>query len=91
MNIILIYPEMPDTFWTMKHLLKIIGKKAGYPPLGLLTVAAMLPANWNKRLADLNIESIDENKIKWADFIFIGGMNVQKKSAAEIISYCKNA
>jgi len=91
MNIILIYPEMPDTFWTMKHLLKIIGKKAGYPPLGLLTVAALLPENWNKRLADLNIESIDEDKVKWADFIFIGGMNVQKKSAAEIISYCKNA
>ena len=55
MNILLVYPEFPDTFWSFKHALRFIRKKAGSPPLGLLTVAAMLPATWEKRLVDLNV------------------------------------
>ena len=50
MNILLIYPEFPDTFWSFKHALKFIDKKAGNPPLGLITIAAMLPKNWQKGL-----------------------------------------
>lgn len=50
MNILLIYPEYPDTFWGVRHALKFVGKKAPFPPLGLLTVAAMLPEAWSKRL-----------------------------------------
>ena len=55
MKILLVYPEFPDTFWSFKHALKFIQKKAGAPPLGLLTVAAMLPSEWEKRLVDLNV------------------------------------
>ena len=53
MRILLIYPEFPDTFWSFKHALKFVHKKASAPPLGLLTVAAMLPTGWEKRLVDL--------------------------------------
>ena len=55
MKILLVYPEFPDTFWSFKHALKFVQKKAGAPPLGLLTVAAMLPSEWEKRLVDLNV------------------------------------
>lgn len=48
MKALLIYPEMPDTFYAMKHFMRIVGK-AAYPPLGLLTVASMLPADWDKK------------------------------------------
>ena len=52
MNILLLYPEFPDTFWSYKHALSFVGKKATVPPLGLLTVAAMLPVQWDRRLLD---------------------------------------
>src|SRR5271165_3996342 len=52
MNVLLLYPEFPDTFWGFKHALRFIRKKAAFPPLGLLTVAAMLPPEWEKRLVD---------------------------------------
>jgi hypothetical protein len=55
MNVLLLYPEFPDTFWGFKHALKFIHKKASLPPLGLLTVAAMLPSEWDKRLVDVNV------------------------------------
>jgi len=48
MNILLIYPKYPNTFWSFKHILKFISKKAAFPPLGLLTTASMLPENWDK-------------------------------------------
>jgi len=58
LNILLIYPEFPDTFWSFKHALKFIRKKAAFPPLGLLTVAAMLPQEWQKRLVDVNVKNL---------------------------------
>ena len=91
MNILLVYPEMPDTFWVMKHTLKITGKKAWYPPLGLLTVAAMLPEDWNKRLVDLNVKPLTDEDFRWADYIFLGAMNVQEVSVRQIISRCGEA
>src|SRR5208337_3919333 len=56
MNILLVYPEYPDTFWSFSYALKFTSKKAAYPPLGLLTVAAMLPAEWEKKLVDMNVK-----------------------------------
>ena len=58
MKILLVYPQYPDTFWSFKHALKFISKKAAFPPLGLLTVAAMLPQEWEKKLVDMNTESL---------------------------------
>ncbi|HKI79460.1 MAG TPA: B12-binding domain-containing radical SAM protein [Ignavibacteriaceae bacterium] len=89
MNILLLYPEMPETFWSMKHLMKILGKKSSYPPLGLLTVASLLPENWNKKLIDLNLTPARKKDIEWADLVFISAMNVQEPSVKEAIEFCK--
>jgi len=89
MNILLIYPEYPDTFWSFKHVLRFISKKAAFPPLGLLTLASMLPEDWNKKLIDANTNDLDDKDILWADLVFISGMLVQKASAQDIIRRCK--
>ena len=88
MNIILVYPKFPDTFWSFNYALGFIGKKAAFPPLGLLTVAALLPKNWPKRLVDLNVDRLTDADLAWADMAFIGGMAVQRKSAKLIITRC---
>ncbi len=89
MNVLLIYPEFPDTFWSFKHALKFIRKNASFPPLGLLTVAAMLPTEWTLRLVDLNVAKLTEKDLAWADCAFISGMVVQRKSACQVIAKCK--
>jgi radical SAM superfamily enzyme YgiQ (UPF0313 family) len=89
MKILLVYPEFPDTFWSFKHALKFIKKKAGAPPLGLLTVAAMLPSDWEKRLVDLNVTDLTDDDLKWADYVFLSAMVVQRKSAQVIIQRCQ--
>ncbi len=86
MKILLVYPQYPDTFWSFKHALKIISKKAAYPPLGLLTVAAMLPDDWEKKLVDMNETSLTDEDLKWADYVFISAMVVQKNSVKEVIA-----
>ena len=91
MKILLIYPEFPDTFWSFKHALKFIHKKASTPPLGLLTVAAMLPAEWEKRLVDLNARTLKDKDLAWADYAFVSAMVVQRKSTNEVIARCKAA
>lgn len=91
MKILLVYPEFPDTFWSFKHALKFIQKKAGTPPLGLLTVAAMLPAEWEKRLVDLNVADLTQKDLKWADYVFISAMVVQRESVQTLIARCKQA
>lgn len=89
MNILMVYPEFPDTFWSFNYAVSFIGKKAAFPPLGLLTVAALLPENWSKRLVDTNVERLTETDILWADMVFIGGMTVQRESACRIIDQCR--
>jgi radical SAM superfamily enzyme YgiQ (UPF0313 family) len=91
MNILLIYPEFPDTFMSFKHALKFIRKKAVSPPLGLLTIAAMLPKEWLKRLADLNVRDLTDEDLTWADYAFISSMVIQKESTRRAISRCKKA
>jgi radical SAM superfamily enzyme YgiQ (UPF0313 family) len=89
MNALLIYPEFPDTFWSFKHALKFIRKKASSPPLGLLTIAAMLPPEWDKRLVDANVRRLSQEDLAWADYAFVSAMTVQRSSAREIIDRCK--
>lgn len=91
MNILLVYPEFPDTFWSFKHALKLAHKKSSSPPLGLLTVAAMLPEEWHKRLIDLNLAKLTEKDLKWADAAFVSAMLVQKEAARQVIARCKGA
>jgi radical SAM superfamily enzyme YgiQ (UPF0313 family) len=91
MNVLLIYPKVPDTFWSFKYALKFIRKKAAFPPLGLLTVAALLPAEYQTRLVDVNLEDLSDKDLSWADMAFIGAMAIQRESAAQIIDRCKIA
>jgi radical SAM superfamily enzyme YgiQ (UPF0313 family) len=88
MKILLVYPEFPDTFWSFKHALKFIRKKAGAPPLGLLTVAAMLPPAWEKRLVDLNVTALTDDALAWADYVFLSAMIVQRESVRAVIQRC---
>ncbi len=90
MKILLVYPKYPDTFWSFKYALKFVSKKAAFPPLGLLTVAAMLPGDWEKKLVDMNVNGLNDSDIKWADYVFISAMTVQKKSVKEVIARCKH-
>ncbi|MCL5432551.1 MAG: DUF4070 domain-containing protein [Patescibacteria group bacterium] len=90
MKILFVYPKYPETFWSFKYAIKFINKKAAYPPLGLMTVASMLPKIWKKKLVDLNIRELKDEEIKWADYVFIGAMVVQKDSAKQIIARCKS-
>jgi radical SAM superfamily enzyme YgiQ (UPF0313 family) len=89
LKILLVYPQYPDTFWSFRHALKFISKKAAFPPLGLLTIAAMLPGEWEKKLVDMNVTRLMDEDIKWADYVFISAMVVQQNSVTEVITRCK--
>ena len=91
MKALLISPEFPDTFWSFKHAVPFIRRKSSFPPLGLLTVAAMLPVTWGKRLVDLNIELLTEADLAWADIVFVGAMISQGPSARDVIARCRKA
>ncbi len=92
MNVLLIYPEFPDTFWSFKHALRFIRKPALSPPLGLLTVASLLPGGWGKRLVDLNARAgLSERDLEWADYAFISAMIVQRSSARDAVRRCREA
>jgi len=91
MNILLIYPEIPDTFWSYKHALKFVGKRAALPPLGLLTVAAMLPKEWSLRLVDMNVRRLAKKDLAWADYAFVSAMIIQRTSAERSIALCREA
>jgi radical SAM superfamily enzyme YgiQ (UPF0313 family) len=87
-NILLVYPEFPSTYWGMQHALKFVNKKAPMPPLGLLTVASMLPAEYNVRLVDMNVEKLNDHDIIWADMVFLSAMIVQKESFDSVVNIC---
>ena len=89
MNVLFIYPKFPDTFWSFNYALRFIGKRAAFPPLGLLTVAALLPETFQKRLVDVNVNGLTDEDLSWADMVFISGMTVQRDSAKQIIARCK--
>ena len=89
MKVLLLYPEYPDTFWGFKHALRFILKKANVPPLGLLTVAALLPKDWELRLIDLNLRKLKEKDIVWADMALISAMDAQRPSVRRIVELCR--
>jgi radical SAM superfamily enzyme YgiQ (UPF0313 family) len=91
MKALLVYPEFPDTFWSFKHALKFIRKRASTPPLGLVTVAAMLPRDWELRLVDLNVTRLTEKDLEWADAALVSAMVVQRESARQVVARCKQA
>jgi len=89
LKVLLVYPQYPDTFWSFKHALKLSRKQALNTPLGPITVAAMLPADWEKKFVDLNVRKLKDKDIKWADYVFISAMVVQQKSTMEVVQRCR--
>ncbi|MAG58175.1 MAG: B12-binding domain-containing radical SAM protein [Planctomycetes bacterium] len=90
MKALLLYPRFPATFWSFKHALKFVRKRAALPPLGLLTVAAMLPDDWDLQLVDTNVSKLRDEDLRGADIAFIGAMTVQRESARGLIARCKD-
>lgn len=88
MKILLVYPAIPETFWSFKHVLPFVGKKAAYPPLGLVTVAAMLPRAWDFKLIDMNVQPLERADIEWADYVMVSAMLVQEQSVREVAKIC---
>ena len=84
----LLFPQYPDSFWSFKYALRFISKKAAVPPLGLITVSAMLPKTWQKKLVDMNVSTLRTSDILWADYVFISAMYIQKESVSKIIEEC---
>ncbi len=91
MNILLVSPRTPDTFWSFKHALRFVGKRAALPPLGLLTVAGMMPRKWRYRLVDLNVHRLRDQDIAWADYVLVSAMMVHQRSVEEIAGRCHEA
>src|SRR2546429_2362144 len=90
MKILLVNPEFPDTYWSFRHALPFEGKRSAFPPLGLLTVSALLPPSWERRLVDLNVRSLKSSDIDWADMVFATAMLVQKDSLRSVVKRCKD-
>jgi radical SAM superfamily enzyme YgiQ (UPF0313 family) len=91
MKVLLLYPEFPNTFWSFKHALAFVNKAAGMPPLGLLTVAAMLPQEWELRLVDMNVTPLTGEDLRWADCAFVSAMTVQREATGAAIRRCRAA
>jgi radical SAM superfamily enzyme YgiQ (UPF0313 family) len=89
MKILLVSPRTPDTFWSFAHVLRFVARKAAFPPLGLLTVAAMLPRDWELEVVDLNVERLDDARLRWADYVLLGAMIVHQESVREIARRCQ--
>ena len=88
MRILLVYPQNPDTFWSFKHVLRFVSKRSTFPPLGLLTIAAMLPSDWQLKLVDLNVERLKDSDLRWADYVMISAMIIHKQSVHEMVARC---
>jgi radical SAM superfamily enzyme YgiQ (UPF0313 family) len=89
MKVLLVYPEFPDTYWSFRHALSFIGKRSAFPPLGLLTISAMLPASWERRVVDMNVRTLKASDIEWADMVFATAMLIQKDSLREVVNRAK--
>ncbi|MHB8077644.1 MAG: B12-binding domain-containing radical SAM protein [Candidatus Krumholzibacteriia bacterium] len=88
MNILLVSPRTPDTFWSFKHALPFVAKRSSLPPLGLLTVAGLLPRAWHLELVDLDVSRLRDAQIRRADWVLVSAMIVHEESVREIVRRC---
>jgi radical SAM superfamily enzyme YgiQ (UPF0313 family) len=86
---LLVYPEFPDTYWSFRHAIAFEGKRAAFPPLGLMTVAALLPERWERRLVDMNVRRLTDAHLRWADVVMTSAMIVQRDSLREVVARAK--
>ena len=88
---LLVYPENPPSYWGANFALDMLGIKAAFPPLGLLTVAAMFPPEYDLRVVDMNVTPLEESDLEWADLVFTSTMIVQRESLRTVIGRCNRA
>lgn len=88
LHVLLVAPRTPDTFWSFRNAMPFLSKKASYPPLGLLTVAAILPREWELRLVDMNVDNLSDEHIQWADYVMLSAMIVHRDCSKEIARRC---
>ena len=91
MNALLVYPRQPPTYWGSDFALDIVGVKSAFPPLGLLTIAAMFPPGYDLRVVDMNVTSLEDSDLEWADMVFTSTMIVQRISLENVIERCNRA
>ncbi len=89
MKALFINPEFPDTYWSFQHALSFEGKRSAFPPLSLLTVSALLPRSWERRLVDMNVRRLKSSDIEWADIVLVTAMLVQKNSLRRVVELCR--
>ncbi|RJR48112.1 MAG: DUF4070 domain-containing protein [Deltaproteobacteria bacterium] len=89
MKVLLVQPESPLSYWKLPELCRLSGKKALYPPMGLITVAAMLPPEWELRLVDLEIESLTPGDWDWAEMVMISAMTIHRQPVAALVKEAK--
>jgi radical SAM superfamily enzyme YgiQ (UPF0313 family) len=89
MRVLLLYPQFPKSFWSFDKTIELIGRKVTVPPLGIITVAAILPQDWEFRLVDRNIGSETEADWEWAQLVIVSGMIVQKPDMLHLIREAK--
>ena len=87
-NALLVYPKNPVTFWSFDEALKLVGKKSAFPPLGLLTIAGMMPDNYSLRVVDVNVHPLTDKDLDWADIVITSSMIIHWHSLEEIIAQC---
>ena len=85
MKVLLIYPLFPKSFWSFEKAIELINRKVSLPPLGLITVAAILPQDWEFRLVDRNVHLETESDWQWADLVILSGMIVQKPDLLNLV------
>ncbi len=89
MNVLLLYPKFPDTYWSFRYALSFQGKRAAQPPLGLMTVSALLPPSWKRRLIDTNVERLKDSDLEWADVALLSGMHIQQQDLVSLVRRCR--
>ena len=88
-RLLLVYPRFPETFWGFQRALRMLSLRTSHPPLGLLTVAGLLPEHHELRLLDLNVEEATVEHWRWADLVLTGGMMIQRPSVEWIVEQCR--
>ncbi len=89
MKILLVEPRTPETFWSLRHALRFVGRRAANPPLGLLTLAGLLPRDWTLRVVDQNTRTLDDADIAWADHVMVSAMVIQREGVARLAARCR--
>jgi len=86
----MVWPKIPESFWTFTGMMRLLREKVVIPPLGLITIAALCPKEWDIRLIDQGVEDLSDADILWADLVMVSGMRVQRKGLAEVLTRARS-